>query len=113
MANPFPRRVTEALEKLQPGGDRYFWNGNGKLTTRVGNWSRYLDAVFTIADIEGGRSHRFRDTFATALLQSGCPVEDVAALLGNSPKIVVKHDAPWIRERQVRLEERMKAAWAS
>lgn len=109
---PVPAVVTKALGRLVPAGERYFWNGSGKLTTRVSNWSRYLDSVFTLAKIDGGRSHRFRDTFATNLLLSGCPVEDVAALLGNSPKVVVKHYAPWIRERQIRLEERVRAAWA-
>lgn len=108
---PIPPVVTEALEKLPPGGDRYFWNGNGKLTTRVSNWSRYLDSVFTLAKIEGGHSHRFRDTFSVRLLEKGVPVETVAALLGNSPKIVMKHYAPWVKSRQVALESAVRVSW--
>ena len=109
---PVPAVVTDALEKLPPGGERYFWNGVGKLTTRVSNWSRYLDSVFTLAGVDDGRSHRFRDSFSVALHEKGVPVETVAALLGNTPAIVVKHYSPWIKSRQLVLEAAVRQTWS-
>jgi site-specific recombinase XerD len=108
---PVPPKVVEALEALPVDGERFFWNGNGTLKTRVANWSRYLDSVFELAGIDGAHSHRFRHTFATSLLQKGTSVENVATLLGNSPKIVSKHYAAWIRERQEILEREVMATW--
>ena len=49
------------------------------------NVSRYLDRVFELAEIEGGHSHRFRDTFPVELLLAGVPLETVSILLGHSP----------------------------
>lgn len=100
-----PECVTNALAELS--GDQYFWNGTGKLQTRVSNWSRYLAKVFELAGVKG-HSHQFRDTFATKLLLAGVSVENVAVLLGNTPKIVIKHYAPWIAERQKRLDDEVR-----
>jgi integrase len=36
-------------------------------------------------------AHRYRHTFATQLLSKGVPVSEVAAILGNSARIVEKH----------------------
>jgi len=108
---PIPPFVVEALEALPEIGDRFFWNGKGTLRTRVANWSRYLASVFKISGVEDAHSHRFRHSFATALLQKGTSVENVATLLGNSPKIVHKHYAAWIKKRQEILEAEVKATW--
>lgn len=56
--------------------------------------------------------HNFRHTFATDLLQRGIPIEDVAALLGNSVKIVKKHYSHFVKARRDRLEERVRALWS-
>jgi site-specific recombinase XerD len=103
--------VVKALSKLPPDGERYFWSGSGKLTTRVSNWSRYLASLFALADVKDGHSHRFRDSFSVALLEKGVPVETVAALLGNSPKVVSKHYSPWVAVRQRALEAAVRASW--
>ena len=51
-------------------------------------------------------------TFAVSLLLKGTPIEDVAILLGHSdPKVTWKHYAPFVKERQDRLEERVRATW--
>jgi hypothetical protein len=71
----------------------------------VSNWSRYLARLFDLARVEGGHSHRFRDTCAVELLLAGASVEDVAMILGNTPQVVAKHYAPWVSERQIRLEK--------
>lgn len=108
---PVPPKVVAALDALPDQGERFFWNGKGKLKTRVANWSRYLDTVFTLAKVEGAHSHRFRHAFSVSLLQKGVSVENVATLLGNSPKVVMKHYSPWIAERQSLLEAAVMKTW--
>jgi integrase len=110
---PLPPLVVEALEKIERPGQRYFWSGRGRLATRVGNWSRYLATVFELANVENGHSHRFRDTFSCSLLEQGVPVETVAMLLANTPAIVIKHYAPWIKARQLALEAAVQTTWQS
>lgn len=108
---PLPPIVVEALEKIERPGHRYFSMGQAKLATARANWSRYLAILFDLAKVEKGRSHRFRDTFSTSLLEQGVSVEMVAMLLGNTPAIVVKHYAPWIKSRQLALEAAVQTAW--
>jgi integrase len=108
---PVPPQVVKALEKADSGSERYFWTG-ANIRSAVSNWSRYLGRVFELADIDGGHSHRFRDTCAVELLLAGASVEDVATILGNTPQVVTKHYAPWVKERQVRLEKLVKESWA-
>ncbi len=108
---PLPPFVVEALEKIERPGHRYFSSEQARLASARANWSRYLDRVFELANVENGRSHRFRDTFSTSLLEKGVPVEMVAMLLGNTPAIVVKHYAPWIKSRQLALEAAVQTIW--
>lgn len=56
--------------------------------------------------------HRFRHTFARIVLQRGVSVRDVADLLGNSEPMIRKHYAAWIPERQQRLTQILKDAFA-
>jgi integrase len=69
--------------------------------------------VFELAEIpeETRFIHNFRHTFATDLLQRGIPIEDVAALLGNSVRIVERHYSHFVKARRDRLEERVRALW--
>ena len=107
---PVPPQVVEALGKIEDIGDRYFWTGKN-VRSAVANWSRYLARVFELAEIADGHSHRFRDTCAVELLLAGASVEDVATVLGNTPQIVTRHYAPWVKERQVRLEKLVRQSW--
>jgi len=107
---PVPPQVVEALQKADSGSEQYFWTGKN-IRSAVSNWSRYLARVFELAEIHHGHSHRFRDTCAVELLLAGASVEDVATILGNTPQVVSKHYAPWVKERQVRLEKLVRDSW--
>jgi integrase len=57
--------------------------------------------------------HRFRHTFARILLQKpAVTVRDVAELLGNTEEMVRKRYGAWVPERQQRLTNVLKAAFA-
>lgn len=56
--------------------------------------------------------HRFRHTFVRVLLEKGVPVADVAELIGDTEATVRKHYAKWVRERQARLTNILKEAFA-
>ncbi len=111
---PLPPVVMEALGKIETNNNgRFFSTGDAKPQTARANWSRYLDALFDLANVEGAHSHRFRDTFAVELLLAGAPLETVSILLGHSSvKITEKHYKPWVRSLQRKLEEEVKRAWS-
>jgi integrase/recombinase XerD len=136
---PLPEFVVKELQKIPKMSERYwFWTGNGKLQTAVGDWQGRLLGLFKgmkvkqfasvnkITEKEAreqleakgvkfaeGHAHRFRDTFAVELLLAGVPLERVAILLGHSSiKVTEKHYAPWVRERQEQAEADVKRTWA-
>jgi integrase/recombinase XerD len=106
---PLKPEVADAVMGLP--GDTPFWSGNGLPKSAVADWQRTLGKLFKLAGVEGGHAHRFRDTMSVKLLTKGVPVETVAAILGNSPTVVLKHYAPWVLERQRALEEAVMKCW--
>src|SRR5262249_27415378 len=107
-----PKIVVSALDELDDFTERFFWNGQGKVTSVVGVWERAFARLFTIAGIKDGHAHRFRDTFAVELLLSGASLEHVSVLLGHSSvKITERHYAPWVQARQDQLDEIVRRAW--
>ena len=57
--------------------------------------------------------HRFRHTFARILLQQGnVSIRDVAELLGDTEETVRKYYGKWVSERQERVTEVLKQAFA-
>lgn len=58
-------------------------------------------------------THQLRDTFAVWCLNEGFGLEEVAALLGDSPQVVAEHYAPWVKSRQDVLTKKMRAALAA
>ena len=83
----------------------YFWTGTGKLSTAVRMWDMRLKRAFEKAEIVNGHAHRFRDSFAVALLLDSVPMERVSMLLGHtSIRVTEKHYSPWVRARQEQLE---------
>jgi site-specific recombinase XerD len=105
---PLPK---ECLDALAPLTFRPFYSGNCIPRSAVADWQRSIARLFKIAGISG-HPHMFRATLAVRLLNSGASLENVAALLGNSARIVEKHYAPWVRSRQRSLEADVIRAFA-
>ena len=120
---PLPPHVMESLENISPGpkpNPRYFfWSGNGDPKSAVADWQRSYRRLFKSADIQtadGERKrchpHMFRDTFAVEMLLAGVPIDQVSLLLGHaSVKITEKSYSPFVKARQVQLQESVRNAW--
>ena len=63
---------------------------------------KHLRRLWKACGIVGGHAHRFRDTFAVRLLETGASLYDVAKLLGISAVVVEAHYAPYVKELQER-----------
>jgi integrase len=111
---PLPDAVIQALDAVRGTTEKYFfWTGQGKLKSAVGDWQRSLKKLFALAEVSGGHPHRFRHTFAVELLLAGVPIERVSVLLGHSStRITEKHYSAWVRARQEQLEADVRASWA-
>ena len=110
---PLPAFVLEALDTC-PGtsAEYFFWTGESKNKSAVGDWQRSLRKLFKLAGVHDGHPHRFRDTFAVELLLKGVPMERVSILLGHSSvRITEKHYSPWVRARQEQLEADVRRTW--
>jgi integrase/recombinase XerD len=109
---PIPPSVKEALDAIQDKTRYFFWTGESKPKSCVGDWQRSLRRLFKLAALPDGHAHRFRDTFAVELLLAGVPLERVSVLLGHqSVKVTEKHYTPWVRARQEQLEQDVRRTW--
>lgn len=120
---PLPPYVVQALKDLPPGprpNPRYFfWSGNGDPKSAVANWQRAFRRLFEIADLKRPdgtpkrcHPHMFRDTFAVENLLAGVPIDQVSLLLGHkSVKVTEKSYAPFVKARQLQLQESVRSAW--
>jgi integrase len=106
---PVHPSITEALMKM-PEREYFFWSGEGNYKSCVGDWQRTLRRLGKIAGVHI-HPHRFRHTFATTLLSRGVPLSEVAAILGNSPRVVEKHYSQWIQARQESINAAVKGTW--
>jgi integrase len=111
---PLHETVIQALDAVRGTSVKYFfWTGQGKLKSAVGDWQRSLKKLFALAKVSGGHPHRFRHTFAVELLLAGVPIERVSVLLGHSSvRITERHYAAWVRARQEQLEADVRRSWA-
>jgi hypothetical protein len=74
-------------------------------------WVSYLGAFVDRFERELAALCDRRHAFATDLLSKGVPVSEVAAILGNSPRIVEKHYSQWIQSRQTAIDSAVKGTW--
>jgi integrase len=120
---PLPPYVVETLVNI-PDGPRpnpryFFWSGNGLAKSVVADWQRSYRRLFELADIrklDGERKrchpHMFRDTFAVENLLAEVPIDQVSTLLGHSSvKVTERHYAPFVKARQLQLQQSVRNAW--
>jgi len=102
---PLPATAVDALAALPVVNGYYFWSGQGNIKSCVGDYQRAFKKLYTLAEVENGHAHRWRDTFAVELLLADVPLEQVSILLGHqSVRITEKHYAPFVPARQQQLE---------
>jgi len=105
-----PPVVLNALEvlphpKAAPQENRRFFSkDDAVLRSQVKGAWRTLDAVFARASVKGAKPHRFRHTLASELLAKGGTLEQVAAILGDSPATIRRYYAKWTEEYQSRQD---------
>lgn len=56
-------------------------------------------------------SHQWRHTFVHRLLKENAPLEAVATLIGDTPKVVAQTYAHFLEERQAMLDKHTEATW--
>ena len=106
---PVHPEIRESLAKMK--NEVYpFWSGAGNPKSCVGDWQRTFRRLGRLAGVHI-HAHRWRHTFATQLLSKGVPVSEVAAILGNSPRIIEKHYSQWIQARQDSINAAVEATW--
>jgi len=84
----------------------------------VADWQRSYWCLFKLANItksDGSlkrcHPHMFRDTFAVEMLFAGVPIDQVSLFLGHaSVKITEKSYAPFVKARQIQLQDSFRNA---
>jgi integrase/recombinase XerD len=110
---PLPQELRDALKAIErEDSPYYFTKGKAKPKSALTIWGESFSKLLELAKVVG-HPHQYRHTLATDLLSQGVSVEDVAAILGNSPAIVLKHYAPWVKARQDALDTAIKKLWTT
>jgi integrase len=105
-----PPVVLTALDQLPhpigAGQDnrRFFAKDGTSLRSMVKGAWRTLAAVFHRSGVGRAKPHRFRHTLASELLGKGGTLEEVAAILGDSPVTIRRYYAKWTPEYQSRQD---------
>jgi integrase len=83
------------------------------LPVQTERWRIKLQKVFALAGEfeETPVPHKFRHTFVRKLLERGVPVGDVAELIGDTERVLLRYYAKWIPSRQHRLTQILKDAF--
>lgn len=112
--NPIPQAVGEELLKILNGNARYvFWTGQGEPASAVKYWHKLFKMLFDASGIVDAHPHRFRDTFAVTLLESGVPIREVSRALGHkSITTTERHYAKWTPDQQNRMDDYIAATWS-
>jgi integrase len=108
-----PRLLTLLESVERTSSEYFFWTGNSKRKSVVGDWQRALKTTFKLAGIPGGHAHRFRHTFVKWMLMDGIPPDRIAVLTGHrGPAILIKRYSSWSKERQRQVELDVRRVWA-
>jgi site-specific recombinase XerD len=83
---------------------RFFSKDSAVLRSLVKGAWRTMDAVFERSGVARAHCHRFRHTLASELLGKGGTMEEVAAILGDSPTTIRRYYAKWTEEYQSRQD---------
>ncbi len=78
---PLPPALAEILKKLQRYTD---WVFPGKTGGRMNHLLRRLKEITASPKVQNATLHKFRHTYATRLLESGCDIVSVQKLMGHS-----------------------------
>jgi site-specific recombinase XerD len=109
-----PESLVSLLKALPTTAGHFFLWGDSTHVHSVSNlWRRRIKAICKDLKIMPDHPHRFRHSLAADLLSRGVSVENVAAILGNSPAVVVKHYSQWIKGRQDALDAAIASTWES
>lgn len=110
---PLPPFVVELVKNLTPKSKHYFfWTGASTIKTAVNDWSEKMRRLYEAADIEGKRTHEWRDTLAIEVLEGGGSLEDVQLLLGHkSRKTTEKYYVALTKKRMEKAIEARRRTW--
>lgn len=107
-----PDNLVRLLKALPPKGGYFFLRGESiHPHTASDLWRKRIKAICKEVAVVPDHPHRFRHSLAADLLSRGVSVENVAAILGNSPAIVIKHYSQWISSRQDALDAALQSTW--
>jgi integrase len=107
-----PDSLLNLLKKLPPKGGFFFLRGESTHPHTASDlWRKRIKAICKEVGIVPDHPHRFRHSLAADLLSKDVSVENVAAILGNSPAIVQKHYSQWISSRQDALDAALQSTW--
>jgi len=104
-----PPVVLAALAAIENGSSYYFWTGKS-LQSGTANWQNKFAKVVARAGVKG-HPHMYRHTMACELLANGVPLDQVAAILGNSVAVLEGHYTPWIKSRQDAVDKSVMSTW--
>jgi integrase len=107
--------VNRLRDRERTHGPRVFALSKSKsLPVQTERWRIKLQKVFALAGKfqETAVPHRFRHTFVRILLERGVPVGDVAELVGDTERVLLRYYAKWIPSRQARLSSILKEAFS-
>jgi integrase len=110
---PLPPVVIDLIGKLQPKSAEYFfWTDTSTIKTAVNDWSEKIRQLYVEADIEGKRTHEWRDTLAIEVLEGGGSLEDVQLLLGHkSRKTTEKYYVALTKKRMEKAIDARRRTW--